>query len=276
MLTQEQANQMTIAQNQLEQAQLSYNALQNKINSYEKILNEVSSNYNSYTPEQKAKIDGLLPQLSEQYNQIKKQKQDQFLAQYDAQQQIDYYNRLNAEQSAAANTAGQRRRVVTPTPVTPEPVPTTPEVSSNYTAPQFGYTWSPAWNYSNPWQWQNGQQGWVNYDLPGRVSTANWPRFVGRTQNTNTQPEQYATPIIEMVGWMSTVDWPRKGYIWGNVSPVQYATPITEMVGWMSTVDWPRRGYIWGNNRPVQYATPVTDATLPGWVSTANWPRFVG
>ena len=248
MLTQEQANQLALAQNQLEQAEISYNELQNKINSYEKIMNEVSANYNSYSPEKKAQIDSLLPQLSEQYALVKQQRQNQYLAQYEAQQQINYYNQLNTQQAEPVVTAWQRRRTVSTPTYTPTYTPTQVDFSMRYWEAPYSTNWYGA--YTSEWIWAFSSkfpnEWWVDYNVPWWVSTANWPRFVGRTQNTNAQAQQYMTPITEMVGWMSTVDWPRMGYIWGNTVPTQYATPVTDatLPGWISTTEWPR--YVWG------------------------------
>ena len=59
----------------------------------------------------------------------------------------------------------------------------------------------------------------------------------GQRRRTVTQPQQYMTPMTDMVGWMSTVNWPQQGYI-TQPQPKQYMTPMTDMVGWMSTANW--------------------------------------
>lgn len=262
MLTQEQANQLALAQNQLEQAEISYNELQNKINSYEKIMNEVSANYNSYSPEKKAQIDSLLPQLSEQYALVKQQRQNQYLAQYEAQQQINYYNQLNAQQAEPVVTAWQRRRTVSTPTYTPTYTPTQVDFSMGYWETPYSTNWYGA--YTSGWIWAFSSnfpnEWWVDYNVPWWVNTEGWPRYVGVLP--------WAKPIVNWVA-NTLQDITPQAKSW------QYMTPMTEMVGWMSTVDWPRMGYIWGNTTPTQYVTPVTDVTLPGWISTTEWPRYV-
>lgn len=249
MLTQEQADKMLLAQNQLEAAQVSYNNLQKKLDSYDRIMNEVSANYNNYSAEQKAKIDSLLPQISEQYNLMRQQKQDQYLAQYEAQQQIDYYNQLDAQQSAPA--AWWRRKIVIPEEViVPTPTPT----------PEQKWTWTPMnkfWpggSYSNPWNRQSGNN-W-NYTVPGWISTAEWPRYVGANNGWNRQTAQNNTS-----GGATT---------WINMA--SYSP------NWMST-NWPlNSGFQYTGDTTANSNTGLNGGMSParGWMSTANWPVYVG
>lgn len=134
MLTQDQERQLRIAENQLEQTSLMYNDAQKKLDSYANTLNQISANYNNYTPEQKAKIAALLPEVSQKYNDLKAKKEQYFMSQYEARQQIDYYNRLNAQQVAPTNLGTRRRVTRTPSYRNPTPTPTptpTPNVNPN-------------------------------------------------------------------------------------------------------------------------------------------------
>lgn len=146
MLTQEQANQLNIQQHALEAAQVWYNQTQEKINRYDAMLWEIRDNYSSYSPEQKARISSLMWEISAEYQALKKQRQDYSLAQYEAQQQIWYYNQLNAQQPAPQG--GQRRRVINTGP--------TPEIIVPET------TIVPEPIIETPVKWQFWGEGWIN------------------------------------------------------------------------------------------------------------------
>ena len=167
MLTQEQANQLNLQQHALEAAQIGYNQVQAKLDKYDSLLNEIKNNYASYSPEQKARISSLMWNISAQYQDLKRQRENYSLAQYEAQQQIWYYNNLAAQQPAPQG--GQRRRIVKvpPTPNWgPTPAPT----------PNGGPTPTPTPNrefYDNT-DVANRMFGTGNYQ---RISTYDWDYF---------------------------------------------------------------------------------------------------
>jgi flagellar biosynthesis chaperone FliJ len=60
MLTEEQANQLRLEQYALEDAEIRYNKVQQQLEKYNTLLNTIKDNYNSYTPEQKARISAKM------------------------------------------------------------------------------------------------------------------------------------------------------------------------------------------------------------------------
>lgn len=110
MLTEEQAHQLNLNQHALEAAEIGYNNVSNKLAQYDNLLASIKNNYASYSPAQKARLSALIPQLSAKYNELKQQRYKYFMDQYEAQQQISYYNDLAAQQPTSIGT----RRKVTP------------------------------------------------------------------------------------------------------------------------------------------------------------------
>jgi hypothetical protein len=72
-------------------------------------LNEIKNNFNSYSPEKQAQVSSLLDSVANKYQELKNQRERYSLAQYEAQQQIDYYNQL-----AAQPPKQTRRQIKTP------------------------------------------------------------------------------------------------------------------------------------------------------------------
>lgn len=175
MLTQEQANQLNLQQHALEAAQIGYNQVQAKIDEYDRLLNSIKDNYNSYSPEQKAKISSMMWQISAQYQDLKQQRQNYSLAQYEAQQQIWYYNNLAAQQP----TGGQKRRVINPGPTPtpnggPTPTPTPTPIPTPNSGPTPTPTPTPRGEIYDNTDIANKMFGTGNYQ---RISTYDWDYF---------------------------------------------------------------------------------------------------
>ena len=85
----------------------------------------------------------------------------------------------------------------------------------------------------------------------GSVATISTPTTTNQA-NQSTKKEQNMTPITEMVGGMSTANWPTKWTLPTNKSSNQY-----DMVWGMSTVNW-----------PTKWTLPTSTA---GYMSTVNW-----
>ena len=96
MLTEEQAQQLNLNQHALEAAEIGYNKASAELNRYDELLNWIKNNYSTYTPEQKEKLSAMMPEVTAKYNELKAKKEQYFMDQYEAKQQIDYYNNLSA------------------------------------------------------------------------------------------------------------------------------------------------------------------------------------
>ena len=111
MLTQEQARALNVEQHALEAAELRQMDAQKKIDNYTDMLNKVREQADSYTPEQKAKIAELMPQISEWYENAKAERAQAEDSYWQHLNKINEYRALDAAQQAQPTQGwGQRRR----------------------------------------------------------------------------------------------------------------------------------------------------------------------
>ena len=127
MLTEQQAHELNLQQHALEAAEIWYNRTQAKLDEYNSMLASIRDNYSSYTPEQQEKVSSLMDKVTQDYQALKKQREDYSLARYEAQQQINYYNDLSAKQQPAPQAWQKRRAIQQPTWEVIEEVVVTPE-----------------------------------------------------------------------------------------------------------------------------------------------------
>lgn len=203
MLTEEQANQLRLEQYALEDAEIRYNKVQQQLEKYNTLLNTIKDNYNSYTPEQKARISAKMWDISAKYRELKDQSYKYSIAQYEAQQQIDYYNGL-ANQQPATQT---RRRTVKPNsldgrwnePETPISEPIT-------------YTYEPKYTWL---QTKPTGQGYAIYNKYANAFADGWTK--GQTAYLRTLPSPYDIGYPQSIGRMQSAlirEWvsPQQAY----------------------------------------------------------------
>lgn len=116
MLTQEQAQGLNIQQHELEDAELQQARAQQEMDRYYDAIKKANDAMQNGTAEQREKIAGLLPRLTEWYNNAKSKRtyeEDRFWV---ATNKINEYRALDAAQQPT-QWGGQKRRTITP----PEP-----------------------------------------------------------------------------------------------------------------------------------------------------------
>lgn len=216
MLTEEQANQLRLEQYALEDAEIRYDKVQQQLEKYNTLLNTIKDNYNSYTPEQKARISAKMWDISAKYRELKDQSYKYSIAQYEAQQQIDYYNQL-ATQQAPTNWGQRRRQVYVPETV----IEPTPEVVTS-DIPTQGDTIQVNSEYI-PWDWINNYPGHSNAIMTAANSRFPTPQTIAEREGTwgsrwNTYPSwpsrtfghntpDYTPNEIQRVRWLRWNDY---------------------------------------------------------------------
>lgn len=190
MLTQEQAQGLNIQQHELEDAELQQARAQQEMDRYYDAIKKANDAMQNGTAEQREKIAGLLPRLTEWYNNAKNKRayeEDRFWV---ATNKINEYRALDAAQQPT-QWGGQRRRTY---------------VSSNQNGARV-----------IPEQVQQMSRN-LNYNSPQRVNTSTYiPSWINQpTNNTNN----YNIPTNSQISvWVWTTAW------FNPIQPIQTTQP---------------------------------------------------
>lgn len=222
MLTEEQANELNLAQHSQELAEFLQSDAQKKVDNYLATIKSVADNYNKLSPESKAKMKEIIPKLQEWYRNAVNERAAAEDRYWRAQAVINNYKEIDAATPTVTVSKSSRWRSqninpsyvntiskwIDSAPVVNQQI--TPLVGTTNTPPKL--YWTNNWNldnlYTSVWLYYPSSYNWSRWTL---TST---PTSTAISWNNSTLRKLYWTNNLtpnNISGWLYYPSWYRGG-----------------------------------------------------------------